>query len=77
MGLLAQLLDLRKSHNVKQTEVRSAINRLVKENADIASAVQSLQKGIKEPDQALVQVISRNPAAHAALVEALLQRRTK
>ena len=74
MGLLAQLLDVRVVQGIKKPALRTVVNRLVKENKDIAKAVRALQAADKNRDEALVEVISRNPAAHAALIEALLHR---
>jgi hypothetical protein len=74
MGLLAQLLDVRVAQGIKKPALRTVVNRLVKENKDIAKAVRALQAADKNRDEAIVEVISRNPAAHAALIEALLHR---
>jgi hypothetical protein len=74
MGLLAQLLDVRAAQSIKKPALRGVLNRIVKENKDIAKAVRTLQAAHKNRDQAIVEVISRNPAAHAALIEALLHR---
>lgn len=74
MGLVGQLLDLKGPLKTNEQMIRRALERLVKENKDVAKAVQSVQTSAKDRDRALVEVIRRNPAAHAALIEALLHR---
>jgi len=77
MGFVAQLLDLQDLLKISKQGLRKELDRLVKENKDIAKAVQSLQASARNRDHALVEVIKRNPAAHAALIESLLHRRKR
>jgi type IV secretory pathway VirD2 relaxase len=75
MGFVGQLLDLKKELGTNKEIVRAAAESVARRNKHIAAAVKDFKKNTKERDRALYEVIRNNPAAHAALVEALLLRR--
>ena len=72
MGFVGQLLDLKKELKTNKQIVRRAAESVAKRNKHIAEAVEALEKKTKNRDEALYEVIRRNAAAYAALVEALL-----
>ena len=77
MGFVGQLVDLKKELGTNEEIVPKAAESVARRNKHIAAAVKDFKKNTKERDKALYEVIRSNPAAHAALVEALLLERKK
>lgn len=77
MGFVGQLLDLKDELETNKQIVRAAAESVARRNKHIGAAVKGFKKNTEERDKALYEVIRSNPAAHAALVEALLQRRKR
>jgi hypothetical protein len=73
MGFVGQLFQ---SHIGKlgRRATRSAVLRVIKENKDIAQAVDALAK-TKQRKDAVLEVISRNPAVQSALAREILKPR--
>jgi len=74
MGFVGQLLTRPVKGRSSRTATRNAVQRVIRANKDIAAAVDALKK-TKSVRAAVTEVINRNPAIQAALMQELAKLR--
>ena len=70
MSFVSQLLTRPAKGRPSRTATRNAVQRVIRANKDIAAAVAALKK-TKGVRAAVTEVINRNPAIQAALMQEL------
>ena len=75
MGETAQFVI--NSQRLDRKKARSIVERLVRENKDIAQAVDTLAETKKTRRDAVLEVVKRNPSIQRAVARALLAARKK
>ena len=70
MSDVSQLLGRALMRRSRRTAIRNAVRRVIRANKDIAAAVATLEKTMSRRE-AVTQVVYRNPALQAALMQEL------